>query len=449
MNERQKLFRISRRDFIKASGLGLLAIAGSRVFPVLAKQSDQAAGVMTQSAPRAPAAQVFLRLAATDGFIHLPGRTEDLYVFGFVDVPVGASVDDLDVYKGKVRVPAPIIGVNQGDELYLTLTNIGLVGRPDLDDSHTIHWHGFRNPIAVFDGVPEVSIAVPVGRDFPYYYRPEDPGTYMYHCHFEDVEHVQMGMNGIVYVRPAQNFAPIGGDALPRLGGGSASEPVMGYAYNDGFTVADLRSTAYNREFTFMLNEVDTRPHDNLISIQEFLWTDYKPNYWIMNGRTYPDTLAPSNPLAGDPLQYQPISSLMQVNPGDRVLMRIANLGYEQHSMQLPGITMRVVGEDATHLRGPAPFFADLSYRTATIYLGPGEARDVIFTAPPFAGDNPDLVHSDAAGNYNAYRFFNRNYHQLISDGQSGLGLGGMVTEVRVYDGSPLPLQSGPNETYL
>ena len=68
-----------------------------------------------------------------------------------------------------------------------------------------MHWHGFVNAIPLFDGVPELSISVPIGRDFTYFYRPHDPGTYMYHCHFEDVEHVQMGMTGIVYVRPKQN----------------------------------------------------------------------------------------------------------------------------------------------------------------------------------------------------------------------------------------------------
>ena len=77
--------------------------------------------------------------------------------------------------------------------------------RPDLFDAHTIHWHGFRNAIPWFDGVPEMSISVPIGRDFAYYYQPRDPGTYMYHCHFEDVEHVQMGMTGVLYVRPKQN----------------------------------------------------------------------------------------------------------------------------------------------------------------------------------------------------------------------------------------------------
>ena len=82
--------------------------------------------------------------------------------------------------------------------------------RPDLFDGHTLHWHGFVNAIPLFDGVPELSLAVPIGRDLSYFYRPHDAGTYMYHCHFEDVEHVQMGMTGMVFVRPKQNGTRVG-----------------------------------------------------------------------------------------------------------------------------------------------------------------------------------------------------------------------------------------------
>src|SRR5437764_14255502 len=102
----------------------------------------------------------------------------------------------------------------------MALTNLGLAQRPDLYERHTLHWHVFVNAIPLFDGVPELSLAVPIGRDFTYFYRPHDAGTYMYHCHFEDVEHVQMGMTGMVFVRPKQNLTPL-----------HAGER---YAYNDG-----------------------------------------------------------------------------------------------------------------------------------------------------------------------------------------------------------------------
>jgi FtsP/CotA-like multicopper oxidase with cupredoxin domain len=359
-------------------------------------------------------------------------------------VPVSPTPNVFDDLKGNVRMPSPIIGLDQDGDVYLTVTNIGLVIRPDLDDSHTVHWHGFPNATSIFDGVPEVSIAVPVGRSFPYFYHPRREGTFMYHCHFEDVEHVQMGMDGVVCVRPRQNRLGAAGAPIAWLGG-NLSSTVQGYAYNDGVAVTDPRSTAYDREFCLLLNEIWTTPHDNLQAIQESVWTDYDANYWVINGRAYPDTIKleddPSLELDGR--IRQPVSSLIQVNPGDRVLLRFANLGYEQHAMQLTGIPMKVVGEDATPLSKPGG--ADLSYMTNTIYIGPGEARDVLFRAPAFTTLVPTA--SDAVGTYNRYVLKNRNYQKLTNNGLPGPG--GMLTEVRVYSGSPLPIrQLRPNQTY-
>jgi hypothetical protein len=59
----------------------------------------------------------------------------------------------------------------------------------------------------------------------------------MYHCHFEDVEHVQIGMTGIVFVRPLQDGTSIGGFTK--------------FAYNDGDG-----STGYHRHFVIVLNEI-------------------------------------------------------------------------------------------------------------------------------------------------------------------------------------------------
>jgi len=413
MNMKLTPRRLTRRDFLKVGGLSGLALLAGRALPALAQRLDKPALAPVNAPASAPLAippAVNIHLAATDGYITLPGRANPLYVFGFVNVPVGVTPDALVDYKGVVQLSAPIIGVDQEADVYLTLTNIGLVVRPDLDDSHTIHWHGFPNATAIFDGVPEVSIAVPVGRDFPYYYKPHRAGTFMYHCHFEDVEHVQMGMTGIVYVRPSQNGTPLGGYTK--------------FAYNDSDG-----STGYDREFALLLDELWTTPHDNLESIQETVWPNYKANYWTINGRTYPDTLLPNN----DPsLLEQPLSSLIQVNAGERVLLRFASLGYEQQAMQLPGIPLKVVGEDATLLRNGS---VDLSYMTNTIYIGPGEARDVLFTAPSYMGP----------GAYDTYLLKNRNVHRLTNDGAAGLG--GQVTEVRVYPGT-LGSQAHPNQTY-
>jgi FtsP/CotA-like multicopper oxidase with cupredoxin domain len=414
----------TRREFLRTLGWGA---AGTLSLAALAAQPDAGPG----SAPAtklAANAEVRLALAGTDGHITLPGRPSgSLYIFGFVAVPLTATVAELERdFKGHAQHVAPILDLRQDTDIYLTLTNLGLVGRPDLIDSHTIHWHGFRTPSVLFDGVPEVSVAVPIDRQFTYFYRPHNPGTYMYHCHFEDVEHVQMGMTSVVFVRPSQD-------------GSAALDPLhrtTTYAYNDGDG-----STAYDRHFAILLNEIEERQHDADELIQEFIMTDYDPQYFTLNGRVYPQTVLPN----GDPsLPSQPVSALVQVNPGDRVLLRLANLGYLQHAMQLPGIGLKVVGEDAVLRRSPSG--VDTSYLTNTLYIGPGEARDALFTAPPFNPAAP--VTTDPQGrSYNTYLFKNRDFRRLSNHGAPGLG--GMATEVRVYQGSPLPQQNTVGETYV
>jgi FtsP/CotA-like multicopper oxidase with cupredoxin domain len=421
----------TRRQFLKRTGLGAagIAVAGGGGF---------AGRSLAQSVGPDPtySSDATMALAATDGHVIMPYRPvnadfpngKPLYVFGFLHVPVDMSLADLEAnYRSRAQIPAPILGFKQDNpahtnDVRITLSNLGLQGRPDLTDSHTIHWHGFRAPVTMMDGVPEVSIAVPEQRQFTYFYRPHDPGTYMYHCHFEDVEHVQMGMTSIVFVRPLQD-------------GNTTLYPSGKYVYNDGDG-----STGFDREFAILLNEIWATLHDNDELIQESIHTNYKPNYFTLNGRVYPQTIVPSQHPS---LPSQPVSSLIQCNPGDKVLLRLANLGYQQHAMQLPGIRMKVVGEDATLLRNGT---SDLSYMANTIYMGPGEARDVIFTAPAFVGTgllDPDIL---PANPYNRYFFKNRSAWKLSNDGHAGPG--GMMTEVRVYQNS-LPAQGAPNQTYV
>jgi FtsP/CotA-like multicopper oxidase with cupredoxin domain len=334
----------------------------------------------------------------------------------------------------KAQHSAPLFWTNQEEEFRLQLTNLGLAMRPDLIDAHTLHWHGFRNAIPFFDGEPAGSISVPIGRDFTYVYRAHEAGTYMYHCHVEDVEHVHMGMTGLVFVRPVQDGTNIGGFTK--------------FAYNCGDG-----STGYDREFAMFLSEFWAESHwaDSHVQLPE--WTDYKPDFYMLNGRVYPDTLEPNAPInmaeslhtlrverdangdlmapAGRPdLQYQPHSSLVTCNAGERVLLRFANLGFERQSMSLTGIDMRVVGKDATLLRGRNGH--DFSFNTNTIPIGPGESYDAIFEAPPHSG----------TGAYDTYLLFNRNYKG--SNNLDGSGYGGQMTEVRVYPGTLGP-QSLPN----
>jgi FtsP/CotA-like multicopper oxidase with cupredoxin domain len=441
MEDRQSGF--GRRDFLKAAGLGALGtvVTGGVV------------GALGWGQAPASAATTTLAFAATDGYFTMPNRTDDpLYIFGFIPVSPSASISSLiSTYKGHAQASAPTIDVKQNDDVKITLTNLGLIQRPDLTDSHTIHWHGFDTPSPLNDGVPEVSVAVPIAKQVTYFYRPHREGTYMWHCHFEDVEHVQMGMAGIVFVRPLQDGSTFTFDG----------KTFTKFAYNDG-----NGSTGYHRHFAILLNEVWSNFHDGDRDIQESIATDYDPQWFTLNGRTYPETTQPNdypgpnppasssgitthNPNTDSDDVSQPNSSLVQVNPGERVLLRLANLGYQQHAMQLPGIPMHVVGQDASLLRnGSGPGAVDTSYFTNTLYIGPGEARDVLFDAPAYDGGRPSG--SDGRGNYNVYYFKNRDWRRLSSLGARGPGgaPSGMMTEVRVYQDS-LPAQTVVSQTYV
>lgn len=435
---------MDRRQFLRYAG-GALAAGAATTWAGRSLWPEAASAAVGDPPPD-------LFLAGTDGWISLPATPAippfhpdvlapapfTTYIFGFRNV-TGLTDQQRSNQKFKAQHTAPLFWTQQEVEFRVKLTNLGLELRPDLFDAHSLHWHGFRNVIPFYDGEPSGSIAVPSGREFTYVYRAHEPGTYMYHCHVEDVEHVHMGMTGLVFVRPTQDGTPLGGYST--------------FMYNDGDG-----STGFDREFAMMLTEVWAESHWADAHIQLPEWSDYRADFSLLNGRVYPDTLAPNgsidpfNPVTdanGDlippdgvgggyeHLQYQPHSSLVNCNEGERIALRFANLGFREHAMTITGIQMRVVGRDATHMRGRDG--TDTSYETDTINIGPGESYDVIFQAPPFSGG----VGSSGDG-YDRYILYNRNFTQ--SNNLAAGGFGGQATEVRVYGGSTVNPQQYPND---
>ncbi len=437
--------QISRRDFLKLAGGAAVVAAGAGMMPQFLRKTLLHDQVVTASA----AGDYNLFFAGTDGWMYLPGSTPPYhpdsyapapfttYIFGFRNLTGLDPVADADLIAGqknKAQHSAPLWWVDQFDpadpkDFKVLLTNLGLAQRPDLTDSHTLHWHGFRNVIPYYDGEPTGSISVPVNRYFTYVYRPHEPGTYMYHCHVEDIEHVTMGMTGLVFVRPLQNkYGSGAGAPVARANGGPSSAP-LGYAYNDGVSTSNPRSTAYDREFPMFLSEVWAQGHWNDAHIQESDWSTFKADYSLLNGRVYPDTLLPAGggrdsggdliaPLNHPELQYQPHTSLVECNTGEKVLLRFANLGFREAAMTFAGLKVKVVGRDATPMLGRDG--TDTSYETDTLLMGAGESYDVIFTAP-------------APGTYLLY---NRRYTQ--DDDQATQG---QRTEIRVYPAGTIPAQ--------
>jgi len=196
-----------------------------------------------------------------------------------------------------------------------------------------------------------------------------------------------------------------------------------------------------------LLTEVWAEAHWAFSHVQLPNWDEYRADFYMLNGRVYPDTIAPNgsidfrNPIYDNQgnliptpgyehLLHQPLSSLVQCNAGERVLLRFANLGFTKQNMALSGIPMHVVGKDATLLRGRDG--TDISYETSSIFIGVGESYDVIFEAPAYQGPSP----------YDTYLLYNRNYRHLNNLDASGYG--GQMTEVHVYPAGTLSAQTLP-----
>lgn len=347
-----------------------------------------------------------LHLTGGDGFVTMAdGRP--LYMFGFSDVTGVLPSQVLDAGALAANFPAPTIRLQEGQHFFLNLTNVGMVMRPDLSDPHSVHFHGFPNAAPVFDGTPENSIAIGMGASLSYYYKIMEPGTYMYHCHVEATEHMQMGMLGNLYVEPRQNQCGVGGNPACPAGHVAGTK----YAYNDGDGL-----TRYDVEKAIQIGSFDPDFHDASETVQPLPFATMRDRYPMLNGRGYPDTVNPlvlSTPTDRGDKPSQPEHSLVEATAGERVLLRISNLNVTRFYTLAATIPMRVVGQSARLHRGPSG--ADLSYVTNSVTLGGGESVDVILDT---AGVAPGT-----------YLLYTTNLNYLSNDTQD---FGGMMTEIRI-----------------
>jgi hypothetical protein len=416
------------------------------------------------------------------------------------------------------NIPAPLMAFDEDDEFFLTLTNVGMIMRPDLFEQHTVHFHGYPNASSFYDGVPDASLAINIGASFTYYYLAPDAGTYFWHCHITPPEHLQMGMVGQLFVRPRQNRLPngtslynsvtgtntggafgtatgpsqqsdlrtacySGGESNLYAGKAAATAPVgpsadilcstpapavntgfahvtgYKYVYNDGDG-----STRYDVDVPIQIHGFDPNFHFVGMTFNSEGFTDMKDKYFLLNGRSYPDTIgvpsgatvdgnvlpatwtggvSAANPdpgtfaistAASDAVQRpsQPIPTLIvlshsgapcgpgqtpptgQTTCGQRASLRIADLDVSEYqTLASLGIPMQVVGYNAKLLRDQAG--NNLYYTTNSITLGGGESLDVIIDS---TGVPPGT-----------YFLYTPNLDHLSNDAEN---FGGLMSEVVV-----------------
>jgi FtsP/CotA-like multicopper oxidase with cupredoxin domain len=347
-----------------------------------------------------------MHLIAGDSFTNMSDGNP-IYIFGFGN-QTGTDPETV-ILDGILDAewPGPTIELDQGDEFYLSLTNVGTVIRPDLFDPHTVHWHGFPNAATVFDGVPEVSIAINMGATLTYYYNVVQPGTFMYHCHVEATEHMEMGMLANLYVHPVQDVTGCTGAVACAVAGrkggpagGAAIGQPQGYTYND-----NDGTTGWDKEKAIQVANFDSEFHDASLFVQPLPFALLEGDYPMINGRGYPDTViagdlpAPKDDAAGkvtgvpcldshtDPTSTcepinngtptQTLDSVITVPQGQRLLLRLTNLSVDGFfTITAQGLTMKVVGTGSKHMRGVdgKNIYTDV----ASVNIGGGEAHDIL-----------------------------------------------------------------------
>ena len=347
---------------------------------------------------------------------------------------------DVGVMNG--NIPAPMMAIDEDDEFFLTLTNVGMIMRPDLFEQHTVHFHGYPNASSFFDGVPDASVAINIGGSFTYYYLAPDAGTYFWHCHITPPEHLQMGMVGQIYVRPRQNRVAAGSSLYSSLvtqqgdlrtacnaatdilctnplpAGGAAANTATrastgNYAYNDGDG-----STYYDVEYPIQIHGFDPNFHFVGMTFNPEGFTDMKDKYFLLNGRSYPDTVTtgPLQTVSADGVGHfsQPLPSIIAIKSGQKALLRISDLDVtEYQTLASLGIPMKVIGYNAKLLRDQSG--NNLYYTTNSITLAGGESLDVILdtTGVPTG----------------TYYLYTPNLDHLSNDAEN---FGGLMTEVIV-----------------
>ena len=335
-------------------------------------------------------------------------------VQGGAPAPTGGPWSGIDSQlAGNAQFPAPVISAAAGDVVEIRLKNLGVAANPVApNDPHSIHLHGL-DVDAANDGVPETSVgAVPAnlcddgstaapgntcatpapgaGNVVVYMFTPAFPGTYMYHCHQEADIHVNMGMYGALVV---YNPGELGASAGPGNSG-------------------NLYGWPYDKDVIMLLSEMDVRGHADeegtygtpLVPNQTwdpfpYNWALYQPQYWFINGLSFPQTIHagfPSGYAFADWLLahpgYDPLitGSVSAVNPfygtqnlGQKVLIRVINMGFETQPMHMHGFHGKILGSDqrawdwankAPTGKKPTKFGGGLEKNTLTI--GSGETYD-------------------------------------------------------------------------
>lgn len=330
----------------------LLAVTG--IGPRQALAAPAAVVLPPSTACTAPGTgTVTCELWAKVGTLSLPGGAT-APVWGYAASATGAA-----------EVPGPALIANAGDTVVVTLHN-------DLAAATALQFEGQAM-------MPDLTGAA-AGNQKTYTFTAAAPGTFLYEAGpLPNAQHqVPMGLYGALIVRPA--------------------------AANQAYANPD---SAYNDEALLVLSEIDPALN-NSANPAAFDLRNYKPKYWLINGKAYPQTVA------------------IDTAPGNKVLLRTVNAGQETHTMALLGAYQKVLAKAGAEL----PFYRQV----VSEVLSTGQSMDAIALVPAAAPAGSRFAFYDGS---------------LLLHNNGAAGFGGMLTFLTIPAGGPGADTLGPTASAL
>ena len=270
----------------------------------------------------AAAVDVPVALQAAPTTIAVPGSAPiAAWGFGFANVST-------------TTVPGPKLEVASGDNLVITLTNklpvpvsIVVPGQSIVPTPVSDNSDGMGMRVRSF-----TVEAAANGGTATYTFTNMKPGTFLYESGTNPAVQISMGLYGALVVKPT---------AVP---------PAANNAYIDNANV----SSAYDAEAVLLFSEVDTDLNTAVSAAPTAPYStiNSKPKYFLINGRSFPDTLDVLAPA------------------GVNTLFRMINAGTRSHTPTIAGLYMTVIAEDG-NLRN----YAKTEFAPA---LPPGKTLDAI-----------------------------------------------------------------------
>lgn len=283
-----------------------------------------------------------------------PGIQPGFWVFA--PKTFGMSTESFETMEAKqvLRVPSPVIRVEQDDSVKITLENTHYL-------PHTIHLHGVDHPFVDEngegnDGVPQTAEKpIMPGSSRTYEIKPRSTGTMMYHCHVQPHTHVTMGLLGMFVI---EENRPNNWVQSMNIGAGHVRYPsvAMQEQYDREY---DLHYQSIDKELHGIIQESNDARVIAKNMNRKYDLTDAESDYFLLNGKTFPYTIQ---------------ESLVITKPNEKVKLRVSNAGEDDISLHPHGHKMRI-----THYDGN-PHARDAQITKDVFHMGSAERLDLVMT---------------------------------------------------------------------